>query len=768
MFYNNLNLKRSVVFTWVISYIVVFVVPVLGGMVMFFGMQRKVLRETEANNILLLRQSVENLDSMLMETERIGAMLELNTDVYEYTYLPSENHILKLYKLQEIKKFLASCTLNLSRNNVHVALYFGDIDMFLTGNSAYTSQEYYECFLSKEQSFEDWHKQLNSISDRNFFQSKFAFDEENISNSIKYCTRIPYSGNEKQKISLFVEYNAENYLDFLHKIQFATESAVVISDKSGNEIFSYNLDNIPEELQTAYRQYSDTENKSQMRNKNGYSVISISSEVSGWKYSYFIPLSKFQAEYRKTLYLFICEIIGVLLLGIALIRFLIKKNYLPLQNMLVEYNIKKDKSQNEFVLIKDFLSQNMEEKTRLISTIEQQKSIVQKSYLTKMMNGEVKCDASTSEILQEIDITFMDGWEYIVVMITVENTDDFFEGETKLDAFERAQLINSMFENILNELTEKSYNQYTLPYDGSIFCIIGAENISEQIVFEMMKYAQNVFDSNFGIQFSAAISGMNYGYDGIAKGTRQAIEATEYRVLGDGSSIILYSDVDVKKNNTTAEIDMDEKFFSGLLEKGEAEVAKEYLQSLLMHKLYDEKITAGQFKCMLYKIANAFLCSIAEIYRSGAKAVLLQEKLIDAMENKFSFEEYCKIFSDLTDRICEDTVNVAQNQDIVIQIKDYIMENYSNANLNINHIAEVFNLSNGYVSGLFRKEENTGILDYIGMVRITKAKELLKETCMTLEEVYPQVGFTNKSTFIRVFKKQTGMTPMQYRNCRVI
>lgn len=766
MFHKKLNFKRSIISIWLISYIAVFALPVIGSIVMFSALQHKMLRQTENNNLFLLRQSVEFLDSLLVETERLSAELELNSDISDYTYIPSQDRGLKLYKLQEIRKKFASSTLNFTSDKLHAALYFRDIDMFLTRNSAYTAWEYYECFLDKEQSFGQWQQWLNVANDSTFSESKFIFSEEKLSDAVVYRKQIPYFGNEDKKISLFITYNMEEYLSFLHQIPFAQKSAVLISDKSGNQLFSFNIESIEKKVKNEYRTYIDEETGICKNIGNGYSLITLGSDVSGWKYLYFIPTRTFLAEYLHVFYIFIAGVIVISLTGIVLIAFLLKKNYLPVQDMMSEYHIKKGNSKNEFALIKDLISKNLEEKMKLTSTLEQQKSIVQKSYLKKLLNGELRQGEEISEALQEIDIVFQKNWSYLVLMITVGNVDDFFEGETSMDAFEKTQLINFMFENVLGELIQKSYTGYTLPHNGSIFCIIGAETVREETVAEMTEYAQKVFSKNFSIQFNAALSRVNCGYAGISEGSRQCIEAMEYRVLNDENSIMLYSKVIKKENRRSGKsyIEIDENFFAGLLEKGESKSAKKYMQSLFQQKLYGEEMSARSFRCMMYGLSNAFLHSITNIYRSDAKAELLQEKLIIAMDNKMSPEKSYKIFSELVDSICEDTGNSLKNKGIVIQIKEYIQANYSDVNLNINQLAEVFHLSSGYISNMFKKEENIGILDYIGLMRISKAKELLTKTDMTLEDIYLKVGFSNKSTFIRVFKKQTDMTPMQYRN----
>lgn len=89
------------------------------------------------------------------------------------------------------------------------------------------------------------------------------------------------------------------------------------------------------------------------------------------------------------------------------------------------------------------------------------------------------------------------------------------------------------------------------------------------------------------------------------------------------------------------------------------------------------------------------------------------------------------------------------------------------------HLSEPLTLeiisSNCFVSGawlsrLFKKCTGQNINIYITERRLQKAKELLKNTNMTVYEIVDQVGYRNLPHFHSLFKKQTGMTPMQYRN----
>lgn len=66
-----------------------------------------------------------------------------------------------------------------------------------------------------------------------------------------------------------------------------------------------------------------------------------------------------------------------------------------------------------------------------------------------------------------------------------------------------------------------------------------------------------------------------------------------------------------------------------------------------------------------------------------------------------------------------------------------------------------------YLSTLFKKQTGESLLKFISQVRVEAAKSLLEEG-KSVSEVAEMVGFRDVSTFIRVFKKQTGLTPGQF------
>ena len=69
-----------------------------------------------------------------------------------------------------------------------------------------------------------------------------------------------------------------------------------------------------------------------------------------------------------------------------------------------------------------------------------------------------------------------------------------------------------------------------------------------------------------------------------------------------------------------------------------------------------------------------------------------------------------------------------------------------------------------YLGRLFKKETGMCIGDYINLRRLEIAKELLASTDDKIISISSSVGFNNVTYFNRLFKKQTGLTPLQYRS----
>lgn len=91
------------------------------------------------------------------------------------------------------------------------------------------------------------------------------------------------------------------------------------------------------------------------------------------------------------------------------------------------------------------------------------------------------------------------------------------------------------------------------------------------------------------------------------------------------------------------------------------------------------------------------------------------------------------------------------------------LEGNINTNPSLKDMANLCHLSESYFSKVFKKETGVNYSDYVTGKKIAKAKELLRQTSMTVTEISGLLGYIDSSYFVKVFKKTEGVTPLHYR-----
>jgi YesN/AraC family two-component response regulator len=93
----------------------------------------------------------------------------------------------------------------------------------------------------------------------------------------------------------------------------------------------------------------------------------------------------------------------------------------------------------------------------------------------------------------------------------------------------------------------------------------------------------------------------------------------------------------------------------------------------------------------------------------------------------------------------------------------YIGEHFQENDLSLDRLAQEFHLSPTYISKQFKEYTESNFIDYLIGIRIKASQKLLSGKDMKVNEIAEAVGYGNTRSFLRTFKKYTGMTPMEYR-----
>lgn len=99
----------------------------------------------------------------------------------------------------------------------------------------------------------------------------------------------------------------------------------------------------------------------------------------------------------------------------------------------------------------------------------------------------------------------------------------------------------------------------------------------------------------------------------------------------------------------------------------------------------------------------------------------------------------------------------------VIKVLEYISRNLHEV-ISVQTLAEHVALNPSYLSTLFKKEMHISLSEYIRVKKVDSAKNLLRFSEKSFTAISNYLGFHTQSHFIAVFKKQTTMTPKEYRD----
>ena len=141
---------------------------------------------------------------------------------------------------------------------------------------------------------------------------------------------------------------------------------------------------------------------------------------------------------------------------------------------------------------------------------------------------------------------------------------------------------------------------------------------------------------------------------------------------------------------------------------------------------------------------------------NGVDRLLMNVKTLDQMR-----EEIRRILSSALE--FRNSQARHQQELLVHQAKAYIESHYSKPGLSLNEVAAQVNLSPSHFSVVFSQENGETFRDFLTRVRIERAKELLRTTNLKCFEVAYQSGYSDPHYFSYSFRKNTGLSPQQFR-----
>ncbi|WP_109832034.1 AraC family transcriptional regulator [Reichenbachiella versicolor] len=191
---------------------------------------------------------------------------------------------------------------------------------------------------------------------------------------------------------------------------------------------------------------------------------------------------------------------------------------------------------------------------------------------------------------------------------------------------------------------------------------------------------------------------------------------------------------------------------------------------------FEEHFTENDIlsKKSLKHIRQLLLESVRGISFSGETRLLVCEKMkglndLNEFESILEFLRILNILASSSEKnfLCSEGFSSQPDRSKnrrINEVYDFVLKNYQDPHLNLHIIAQRVNMSDSAFSHFFKKRTNKSFTQFIIDMRIGKAVELLNESEDSVSQICYSCGFNNVSNFNRLFKKNKGVTPREFRS----
>ena len=163
-------------------------------------------------------------------------------------------------------------------------------------------------------------------------------------------------------------------------------------------------------------------------------------------------------------------------------------------------------------------------------------------------------------------------------------------------------------------------------------------------------------------------------------------------------------------------------------------------------------------------MSSVILWEVSEIFKVDREQLLRLQK--DNRDNLKAFsigflKEMKKKVETLKKR--ETERNSGYKKRDIMDVLNYIYENYLDDNFSVKSMASHFQTSVSNISHFFKKNMEVTISQYVEQIKLERAKEMLKTSDKKVSEIAEILRYANSTAFIEMFKKYEGVTPGAYR-----
>ena len=460
------------------------------------------------------------------------------------------------------------------------------------------------------------------------------------------------------------------------------------------------------------------------------------SQLTGYTYYYSFPaFSSTSGTITKQVLYIICFVIAFLL-GISLIIRFSRRNVAPIIELGQELN------------------EAVEAQNHLLEAVNSQRPIICKSYVRKLLTGLTSSEEEASYIKEYLNLIGDPLYYNCLYIVAYNNAGDSGENTQQIrssDDFN--QVITNALQNFLGSPL------YYFNPDSRTYALLLActkEDESNLIIKtnETIVQLHNYLLDTYGIWLFAGIGRNTDSLTNVWESYQQAVESISY--TSKNYFFFPYEFIKKDSNAFYYPPELSTKLIH-FITTGNTSQVLELFNLIHQENIEERSLPINLLKFLLSDIRNTLLKARFAL-PNGISADVTSN-----LDKQFNEHATFKLCEDIALTLCKLFAVESEDTNLVTAIEKYIEKNFMDPSMGLNKISDEFQISESYFSHMFKEKTGVNFSTYLENIRMSEAARMIKETDISLNELYISVGYNNANTFRRAFKKIYGVTPSSMR-----
>lgn len=451
------------------------------------------------------------------------------------------------------------------------------------------------------------------------------------------------------------------------------------------------------------------------------SKASISSYMWGDIELYFIaPRWNYLVYVNSFLPVWICVTILFVLIGFLLVRYLSKRIYAPVNDIL--YTLPPGEVDDEIRFIQTSIKTLQSENESMTESINIYRASLADKFLLEILTSAVDEDKIKSNVLA-LSLGAM-PFPLIAFSVEIKNYDEIVKVLNYSECFETQQTIKSIFER---NLRKQKYFKIFIVNHCSYVALVSISDYDEfrrciqPIMFSV--------EEQLSVVLSTTVGGIVKSWLDFGKIHQTLISLKQQNILVNDSNLIMFpSDIAARKNdNISYPVELEQQLIARVI-VADSKAVFDIITEVIDGNMKDKILTKEQhssFIVMLYATISKILATLnkseKDLYNADFVIYLELKQCTTAGMLKAKYYE-------IINNIMEYIISIKnQTEDAYAKsMKIYIEQNYQK-DISLYTLAEHMNMSQYYVSKLFKSSIGENFKDYLAKYRLQLAVQQLKD-----------------------------------------